>query len=453
MRKMPTDENGMERTPPAVKPDLIRRRAGDQTTQLITCTRVYKLITPLFGGGVEPGVADPVTVIRGTEIRGHLRFWWRACRGGQFGGNLRAMKKAEDLLWGTASTVKKPGPSKVGILVKLDKEGSDAQPFVLAEDDNTKKAKLRSCTEVSPAYAAFPLQPSEAEIKAVGVGMKTKTVRRNVQFTLAITFSKDKEITEIVDEVQAALWAWETFGGIGARTRRGFGALRLVSVNGTPVSPPPINGVETIIRSSLLTHVVAGTWPPHVPHLNRAWRGKVTAFQASHGAAWKYLIKKLRAFRQEPLGRTPPSGAPPRPGRSKWPEPDAIRRLFPDRIPKHTPSLAMPDKFPRAAFGLPIIFKFKSDDEAAGDPTKTTLEGQLADKKRFASPLILRPLSCSSGAIGLAVILQGTHTPPLVLKDAPGNPAVDATVTPAEAVAIPPLSGHVNVLEAFLLTL
>ena len=33
-------------------------------------------------------------------------------------------------------------------------------------------------------------------------------------------------------EIEAALWAWETFGGLGARTRRGFGALHLLEING-----------------------------------------------------------------------------------------------------------------------------------------------------------------------------------------------------------------------------
>src|SRR5579862_2869390 len=45
---------------------------------------VIKVVTPLFGGGVDPGENDPHTLIRGTAIRGHLRFWWRATRGARF---------------------------------------------------------------------------------------------------------------------------------------------------------------------------------------------------------------------------------------------------------------------------------------------------------------------------------------------------------------------------------
>jgi CRISPR-associated protein Cmr1 len=78
---------------------------------LIRQVRRYKLITPLFGGGVEPHQADPVTIVRGTEVRGHLRFWWRATRGGQFNGSLKEMRRREEEIWGSAAAKDKPGPS------------------------------------------------------------------------------------------------------------------------------------------------------------------------------------------------------------------------------------------------------------------------------------------------------------------------------------------------------
>ncbi len=79
--------------PPSVDPK--------KNANIITQIREYQLITPLFGGGVTPGEIDPVTAIRGTEIRGQLRFWWRACRAGQY-KDLQEMKKAEDTIWGKA---------------------------------------------------------------------------------------------------------------------------------------------------------------------------------------------------------------------------------------------------------------------------------------------------------------------------------------------------------------
>src|SRR5450755_4225116 len=73
---------------------------------IVTQERAYTLITPLFGGGAVTGERDEVTIIRGTEIRGHLRFWWRACYGGRY-SSVAEMKQDEDRIWGAASTSKK----------------------------------------------------------------------------------------------------------------------------------------------------------------------------------------------------------------------------------------------------------------------------------------------------------------------------------------------------------
>jgi CRISPR-associated protein Cmr1 len=107
-RKLPA---GMENPPDA---------QSSFTEKMIVETREYELITPLFGGGVEPNTPDPVTTIRATEIRGHLRFWWRATRGGQF-ATIEELKAKEDEIWGTAAKFDKDGkaygPSPVSISV------------------------------------------------------------------------------------------------------------------------------------------------------------------------------------------------------------------------------------------------------------------------------------------------------------------------------------------------
>src|SRR5712692_6836155 len=87
------------RKPPEISPQDVTPQKQDD---IITQVREYKLITPLFGGGVTAGEGDPVTPIRGTEIRGLLRFWWRACRGGNY-KTIKEMKEAEDKIWGAAN--------------------------------------------------------------------------------------------------------------------------------------------------------------------------------------------------------------------------------------------------------------------------------------------------------------------------------------------------------------
>ena len=110
-----------------------------------------------------------------------------------------------------------------------------------------------------------------------------RKVQDNISFRLIITFPKSIErknntetvTEEIAPEIEAALWAWETIGGVGARTRRGFGALKCMRLieNGqekkldeVPAQPPQ---AQEWLQSKLNLHRVEGTWPKHVPHLNK----------------------------------------------------------------------------------------------------------------------------------------------------------------------------------------
>lgn len=412
MRKLPSHIG----SPPPVTPKK------DEST--ITQVREYRLITPLFGGGVTPSEADPVTVIRGTTIRGQLRFWWRACRGGLFNGDLAKMKKAEGELWGTAAL--KGEPNK-----KENKTEQKEQQTVQISVNkiNSSKADLTSL----PPYAAFPLQ-------SLTTAEKERAVCDNVSFELIISYHISQR-----EDVEAALWAWETFGGIGARTRRGFGALHLIKVNGVSNQDLPSSNVQEArkwLQQKLSDFLAEDTWPGNVSHLSKTPLFEITRSSfPNEQKAWGYLIEKLRSFRQSRVkGNT---------GRSNWPEAEAIRQITGRRYYKYR-NLQHSQKFPRAAFGLPIVFHFKD----TGDPEDTTLQGSEDKHDRLASPLILRPLTCKDGrAVGLALILEGPRIPPggimLVEDKMKKQHRAVTTLKPNEA-NFSPLNGQTDVLKAFL---
>lgn len=423
------------RHPPLTEPpSLDDRPNGGHVTQL----RHYKLITPLFGGGVDPGEVDEEFPVRGSTVRGQLRFWWRATCGGRFKGDRNAMKAYEDLIWGSTK-----GASRVAVTVL------NAKPGTLFNSVNRhgEPVDVGHISSVD-SYAAFSL-------RATG-NSEAGVVRQHVAFDLRLSFQAD-----VADDVRAALWAWETFGGVGARTRRGFGALQFSKVDfldgnndGTWSWEYGGDEVTSRLAADVARYVSDQSFPDNVPHLSRdPARYRV----ARHGsgsdpiATWRALVESLRNFRQSrDLGR-------PRPGRSHWPEPDAIRR-----ITRKTHTLRPPkytfNKFPRAAFGLPIIFEFKNDHERRiFEPNKTTLEGTM--HSRLASPLILRPLALVGGTyVGLGIVLEGSGPERLpgglTLKDAPGNPRVYSQLDPAEAAAIqsrhPTYNGNTDMLQAFL---
>lgn len=398
---------------PSTPPKVTKR----ENPEWITQTREYCLITPLFGGGVEAGKVDLVTPIHGTGIRGQLRFWWRATRAGLF-STVEEMREAEGRIWGSATGEGQSGPSAVNVAVTMLDNG---KPFKDSRG-STEIGHFRS----EYSYVAFPLREQKGE------------VHEGIKFQLSLTYPQ-----KYSDEIAATLWAWETFGGVGARVRRGFGAINLVSIDGKVVAKPLAARAQEALQQEYKMHVIAGG-PTEVPRLVKHLFSTRTVFDDPL-KAWMFVVEGLQTFRQQ----RKPGAAHNRPGRSKWPEPDAIRRMTGRASARHISPLSHVDKFPRAQFGLPIIFHFK--DQGAGDPSQTSLQGVNED--RLASPLILRPFACANNTfVALAVVLRAPATPPggLALEGAPSKPSVSSKVSKSEAAKIAALNGQPDVLLAFI---
>jgi CRISPR-associated protein Cmr1 len=421
-RKPLPNPNPEKPWPPDVKKQsglrerTVRTSAGE--TRIVVQTREYKLITPLFGGGIEPGANDLDNLIRGPEIRGQLRFWWRAIRGGQpeFEGKLEKMKAREDEIWGTASNtsnqrevdeLKKEqekqawnGSVQIEVEVPKDGQGQPIKPFKLVLKNG--KYKISSDNGI-PGYAAFPLRPPEEEVKRMGQDTPLAELRQNVEFSLRITFPE-----KWTDDVLASLWAWETFGGVGARTRRGFGALLLEKIDGKSVEDenlPPADSqrAEAWLKTQLLAYKNTNgeTFPANVPHLEATINSRVPGPFLHPQDAWNELIGRLYRFRQK---RVDSRGYPSLFGKSLWPEANALRRrLHPD-----WKQIRTPDKFPRAAFGLPLVFHLAHEH-----PAQTiTLQNLEDGSERWASRLILKPIPCQEKQfLGLAMVLDGSELP------------------------------------------
>ena len=143
----------MSRPAPKSPPPAV---AKGERTGWVKQNRTYKVITPLFGGGEETQKADSITTVRATEVRGHLRFWWRATRGGEFGGSLEKMKESEDAIWGSSAEKGKPGASDVKIAVRIINSGVEDSPFeVVSNKKNKPTLKAREGSAAHP-YPSFP---------------------------------------------------------------------------------------------------------------------------------------------------------------------------------------------------------------------------------------------------------------------------------------------------------
>jgi CRISPR-associated protein Cmr1 len=132
---------------------------------------------------------------------------------------------------------------------------------------------------------------------------------------------------------------------------------------------------------------------------------------------WDWLIGLFKHFRQGPGFARNHGKQPIRPGRSRWPEPETIREtLGADRRRSGHQRLSdIPaDAFPRAEFGLPIIYELRGEGEPPKASLQPIVDGKPGD--RMASPLILKPLALSNGqAVPVIVRLVGPQVNDVVL--------------------------------------
>lgn len=400
--------------------------AVNKQTEQITETRVYRLLTPLFGGGVDAGIPDLRQPISAKSIRGQLRFWWRATRAAQF-KTIEEMKAFENWLWGCAATDRRKddtketrlAQSRVQIVVDVI---SQSKPEVVFDGFRASQG--------IPAYAAFPLQANTSQNKPAGSAI------REISFQCKVFFPKVLLEKNLELEILAAFWAWETFGGIGARTRRGFGAFER--------SDSVVKDWQAHIEKGFNDFVVSDTAPTGIPQLSKDYK--------LIPIGWEKLILRYQRFRQGAgFARQAQSSLDSRrPGRTFWSEADEIRRItkqhLQNSVSTHTPTHTV-KKFPRGQLGMPIIFQFKDSDKRNpnnpnADPRQTTLKPK--NHERLSSPLILRPLSLNQSVV---LILKSTGQPTQYELN---NQIVALDVTPAEAAQIKPLEGQTDILKAVL---
>lgn len=415
-----------------------------ESTDEITQTRKYRLITPLYGGGVNPNQSDPITVVRGTEVRGQLRFWWRATQLGRF-SSVQELHKSEEELWGSTK-------SRSEVIVEINdiQPGNSVHAFEVKKIGN-KKPGPKPSKQIAP-YAAFPLQPEKEFIR--DTSWKSDVVILNVKFQLVLRFPKKYQ-----DVMEDCLWAWETFGGLGARTRRGFGAIHLENwADVWGYTESNAEGFWEWLKKNLRDRVVEVKKPIiGVPYLSRDIQDYAHYVSSQKTiACWKNIIFLLQRFRQFDARFQDKFGL------SQWPEANAIRDMFgkAPKFPADGRTHKKIIKFPRAKLGLPINFHLPHDH---GLPDEIILQGDY-DKKddkwidRMASPLILRPIVCADGCVGLAAVLlweppvgEEAYTPPggLRLKGAPKNPSVKSDLTATETSEIPTIS-QPDILKSFL---
>ncbi|MDV2455791.1 type III-B CRISPR module RAMP protein Cmr1 [Acinetobacter towneri] len=319
-----------------------------------------ELVTPMYGGGVDAATVDLKMPIRVSAIKGQLRFWWRLLAKNKkddtwdFNGNLKNIRDAEFALWGGQGDDDGGRASQVFLKVTQPKvTHHDLVEYTEYLDASPSNKKL--------SYVLFPASNAEDKVSNPHKLLNAEKAKFKLSFSLSNTLKNQEKMTQQI--VETLRW-WANFGGIGARTRKGLGAIHISESWDYPMICQPLTESEITAANCAMS-----------------LKGK-----SANALAQLYSgIQKLSDFRQKAeVGRN--KGQAPKPaGRSRWPEPDALRRIQKTHHENHAPEHQAGNVFPRAFFGLPIIFHFVG----RGEPR----DSQLApiDGDRLASPLFIRP--------------------------------------------------------------
>jgi len=317
------------------------------------------LITPMFGGSADAGQVDPHRPVTAKSIRGHLRFWWRACRAGQF-RSVDDMFRREAEIWGAAAEFNnkgglEEGPGAVDLEVEVTNAGQRVNAAELI-------AKASSRGGPQEGVFMFPFQEQKRDNRPAADALP------DVSFTLRL-FLKSEGFKE---DVRDALIAWILFGGVGARTRRGCGALKLEGE--LKDYPSDVNALRNW-AGRLPT-------PPPEPWITclsgvRAVLGKADSAEK----AWPSLGTYWSRFRKGHSG-------------GRWPDHEVLKQLRGDEK-----SLSLVKPF----LGLPIVYQpFPGSFVGTVEPE---------DSGRMASPVILKPLALGNREVRPAVVVLRAPRP------------------------------------------
>lgn len=214
----------------------------------------YRVVTPMFCSGADPITAE----LRLPSFKGVLRFWWRALAWSRLGGDLGRIKQKEDALFGSADG----GQSSVsmrlvpGVLPDRVRKG---EVLTLSHADRRKLGE-------GARYLGYGVMEAFASRrKGTEAGELTcPCLRSPFEFTIRMWVREGKrnghDHSGQLALLEDALVCLGTHGGMGAKSRKGYGSLvlRSLRVDGEQRWRPPQTASD-------LGNVLAGLRRSHDP--------------------------------------------------------------------------------------------------------------------------------------------------------------------------------------------
>ena len=152
----------------------------------------FRIVTPMFLGGADPNIQAE---LREASVKGALRFWYRAID--------------PDYLINEARIF---GGSGKG----------EGQSLFLLRISGRRTAKTEWILDKQLQYLAFPFKMKQNK------RYLSESVKEDENLLLTLLFKDAPENSLDRKRIIASLWLLGHFGGLGSRSRRGFGTIALL---------------------------------------------------------------------------------------------------------------------------------------------------------------------------------------------------------------------------------
>lgn len=179
-----------------------------------------EIITPMFIGNAIPKQVE----LRPTAIKSALRFWWRVVNANKF-SSWQELLSEESKRFGSANN-KLGGKSQILVSIRKETDFNTVLP------DFTKEKKgfierIKTSRGKFPSnildYLSYGLNDYDKNSKTIVYNRYC--LQPGEKFHVDIRLNKD----EFLDEIIEAFVVFSNFGGLGARSRNGFGQIQLLN--------------------------------------------------------------------------------------------------------------------------------------------------------------------------------------------------------------------------------
>lgn len=181
-----------------------------------TLTATYRIVTPMFLGGADPAAEAE---LRLSSFKGALRFWWRALMWGKV-RDIMDLRHKESELFGSSQL--EHGQSKViWAMESRPTAPLIAAGAILGADGQQANRGSRAVGE-GARYLGYGLME-------IGGRLTRPCLPAPQEIRLRACF-RAEATPEQRAQVEAAVRVLGLFGGLGSRSRRGYGSLTLRSL-------------------------------------------------------------------------------------------------------------------------------------------------------------------------------------------------------------------------------